>query len=247
MKIFSFKISKRSRLKTIATNGIIFGMLATVFTFSYAGGTLQAFNSKSGVEAIYHGDQNSNNISLMINVYWGDEFIKPMLDVFADFRATATFFVGGTWASKNEEMLKTMALGGHELANHGYYHKDQDKISADENYNEINQTHQIVKALTGVEMTLFAPPSGAFNDTTLNVAYSLGYKTIMWTRDTIDWRDKDKNLIYNRAVKDAKGGDLVLMHPTDKTLAALEEIIKTLQEKGLNVTTVSQTLGITNN
>lgn len=247
MKIFSFKISKRSRLKTIATNGIIFGMLATVFAFSYAGGTLQAFNSKSGVEAIYHGDQNSNNISLMVNVYWGDEFIQPMLDVFADFNATATFFVGGTWASKNEEMLKTILAGGHELANHGYYHKDQDKISADENYNEINQTHQIVKALTGVEMTLFAPPSGAFNDTTLNVAYSLGYKTIMWTRDTIDWRDKDKNLIYNRAVKDAKGGDLVLMHPTEKTLAALADIIKTLQEKGLNVTTVSQTLGITNN
>ena len=183
----------------------------------------------------------------MINVYWGDEFIQPMLDVFAKYDAKTTFFVGGTWASKNEEMLKTMALGGHELANHGYYHKDQDKISADENYNEINQTHQIVKALTGVEMTLFAPPSGAFNDTTLNVAYSLGYKTIMWTRDTIDWRDKDENLIYNRAVKDAKGGDLVLMHPTEKTLAALEEIIKTLQEKGLNVTTVSQTLGITNN
>ncbi|MBR2053041.1 MAG: polysaccharide deacetylase family protein [Clostridia bacterium] len=199
------------------------------------------------MEAIYHGDQNSNNVSLMINVYWGDEFIQPMLDVFAKYDAKTTFFVGGTWASKNEEMLKTMALGGHELANHGYYHKDQDKISADENYNEINQTHQIVKALTGVEMTLFAPPSGAFNDTTLNVAYSLGYKTIMWTRDTIDWRDKDENLIYNRAVKDAKGGDLVLMHPTEKTLAALEEIIKTLQEKGLNVTTVSQTLGITNN
>ena len=105
----------------------------------------------------------------------------------------------------------------------------------------------IVQANLGVEMDLFAPPSGAYNDTTVNVATQLGYKTIMWTHDTIDWRDKDKNLIYNRAVKDAKGGDLVLMHPTEKTLVALPEIIATLQEKGLNVTTVSQTLGITNN
>lgn len=247
MKIFSFKITKRSRIKTITTNIIIFCMLATVFAFSYAGGTLQAFNNKSGVDAIYHGDRSSNNITLMINVYWGDEFISPMLDVFEKHNAHTTFFVGGTWASKNEEMLKTILANGHELANHGYYHKDQDKLSTEENFNEISQTHQIVKALTGQEMTLFAPPSGAFSTATLNVAYSLGYKTIMWTRDTIDWRDQDKNLIYNRAVKDAKGGDLVLMHPTQKTLEALDEILGTLKTKGLNITTASATLGLANN
>ena len=91
-------------------------------------------------------------------------------------------------------------------------------------------------------MNLFAPPSGAYSKTTVEVASNLGYQTIMWTRDTIDWRDKDADLIYSRAVKDAKGGDLVLMHPTEKTLEALENIIITLQEKGLKVTTVSDTL-----
>ena len=95
-------------------------------------------------------------------------------------------------------------------------------------------------------MNLLAPPSGAFNDTTLNIAYSLGYKTIMWTRDTIDWRDKDQNIICERATKDAKGGDLVLMHPTQQTLQALPKIISVLQEKNLCVTTVSQTLGLAN-
>ena len=191
---------------------------------------------------IYAGDKTSSNVSLMVNVYWGTEHLKTMLETFEKYGVKTTFFVGGVWASKNEEMLKRFVQEGHELANHGYNHKDQNRISQQENYNEINQTHQIVKSFTGLEMKLFAPPSGAFNDTTLNVAESLGYRTIMWTRDTIDWRDKDKQLIYNRAVKDAKGGDLVLMHPTEKTLEALPDILQTLKNQGLNVTTVSETI-----
>ena len=243
MKIFSFRIKKTNRKKTIITNLVIFSMLFVVFAFSYAGGTLQVFNKTGGAKAIYSGDANSNKVSLMVNVYWGDEFLQPMLDVLKEKNCTTTFFVGGVWASKNAEMLNTIVEYGHELGNHGYYHKDQNKISAEENYKEISQTHQIVKSLTGVEMSLFAPPSGAYNDTTLSVATSLGYKTIMWTLDTIDWRDKDRNLIISRATKNVKGGDLILMHPTAKTLEALPEIIDTIYAKGLEVVPVTNTLG----
>ena len=242
MKVFSWKIKNKGFFKKAGVNIIIFSMLLTVFAFSYAGGTLQVFNGQSTNGAIYSGNKNSNNISLMFNVYWGDEYLDGILKTLNEHNAKVTFFVGGVWASKNEEMLNRMLKEGHELANHGYNHKDQNRISQQENYNEINQTHQIVKTLTGVEMNLFAPPSGAYNDTTLMVAENLGYKTIMWTRDTIDWRDKDKNLIMSRAIKNASGGDLVLMHPTEKTLEALPEILQELKKIGLNITTVSQTI-----
>lgn len=244
MKIFSFRIKKTNKRKTFLTNAIIFSMLFVVLAFSYVGGTLQVFNRTQGEEAIYFGDRNSNKVSLMVNVYWGDEFIQPMLDIFEEKNCTTTFFVGGVWASKNSEMLNKIIEYGHEIGNHGYYHKDQNKISEEENYKEISQTHQIVKSLAGVEMTLFAPPSGAYNNTTLTVATSLGYKTIMWTLDTIDWRDQDKNLITSRATKNAKGGDLILMHPTAKTLEALPDIIDTLKAKGLEIAPVTETLGI---
>ena len=93
-------------------------------------------------------------------------------------------------------------------------------------------------------MNLFAPPSGAYDKLTVSCADSLGYKTIMWTRDTIDWRDHDADLIYNRAIKNASGGDLVLMHPTQSTVEALPRIIEYFQTNGFNLTTVSQTIGI---
>ena len=91
-------------------------------------------------------------------------------------------------------------------------------------------------------MNLFAPPSGSYSKTTIETAKELGYTSIMWSRDTIDWRDQDENLIYSRAVKNAAGGDLILMHPTEKTAAALPKIIETLLGEGFNLTTVSECL-----
>ena len=69
MKVFSWKIKNKSFFKKAGVNIIIFSMLLTVFAFSYAGGTLQVFNGQSTNGAIYSGNKNSNNISLMFNVY----------------------------------------------------------------------------------------------------------------------------------------------------------------------------------
>lgn len=200
-----------------------------------------AVSSKTN-DVYYEGNRQEDNITLMVNVYWGTEYLDQMLDIFDKYNAKTTFFVGGVWAVKNQDYLVKIKDAGHELANHGYHHKDHDKISQQENVIQIKNTHAIVKELVGVEMNLFAPPSGAYNAKTVEIAKQLGYKTIMWTRDTIDWRDQDSDLIYSRAVNNAQGGDLVLMHPTKATLQALERIIETLQDKGLKLTTVSQNI-----
>ncbi len=222
-------------------NFLIVLMLLVVASCAVLG--VNMITTSSVINGVYYsGNEDSNKISLMINVYWGTEYLDGMLEILDKYDVKTTFFVGGTWAVKESDMLEKIYESGHEIGNHGYSHKDQDKLSREQNQKEILMTHNIVDELLGFEMNLFAPPSGAYSKTTVEVASELGYQTIMWTRDTIDWRDKDADLIYSRAVKDAKGGDLVLMHPTEKTLEALERIIITLQEKGLKITTVSDNL-----
>lgn len=225
--------------KTIV-NAVIVFIIAIISTIAIWGGQVITSSTVSGV--FYNGDKNSKNVSLMINVYWGDEYLQPMLDILKENDVKTTFFIGGTWAVLNEDLLKQIYNDGHEIANHGYHHKDHDKLSEQGNIDEISTTHTIIKELLDVDMTLFAPPSGAYDKTTVAVASSLGYKTIMWTRDTVDWRDHDSNLIYNRAIKNASGGDLILMHPTQETLEALPKIITWFKDNGFNLTTVSQTL-----
>ncbi len=245
MKICGFfnnsKKNKANLFRNIFANCVIGFVLIGLFALTYAGGILNVAGS-SEVEAIYQGNTESKNICLMINVYWGNEYIPKMLETLEENNVKTTFFIGGSWAEDFPEILKEIYNGGHEIANHAYSHPDLKEKSLEINKTEISKTTDIIKQLLNVEMTLFAPPSGSYSETTLQVAKELGYTTIMWTRDTIDWRDQDSELIYSRAVKNAAGGDLILMHPTKETANALPNIIKTLKDQGFNLTTVSETI-----
>ena len=129
------------------------------------------------------------------------------------------------------------------MASHGYFHKDHSKMTYEQNLAEIRPSVKLVNAILGKEITLFAPPSGAFNDSTVTAAASLGLKTIMWSRDTIDWRDGDVALITSRATKNLQTGEFVLMHPMDVTVKALPQILGYIRENGLTAVTVSYNLG----
>lgn len=192
---------------------------------------------------IYYGDRNSKNVALTFNVYEGADIIEGILSALKEHNAKATFFIGGCWAEKNAETLKKILDEGHEIGSHGYFHKDHSKISEERNREEMESTHGLIKHLTGYEIKLFAPPSGAYSVTTLKVAENMGYKTIMWSKDTVDWRDKNSKIVYNRAVKNICGGDIVLMHPKKHTLDALPKILEYYHSKGLTATTVSECIG----
>lgn len=235
-------MSKLGKYRSVC-NVVIVLMLTGLLFFVFNINSNYVFNYVNP-NVVYNGDTNSKKISLMINVYWGNEYIDDILCILKENAVKTTFFVGGSWAVKYPEILKKIAGDGHEIANHGYFHKDHNTLNYQQNYDEIKKCHEVVKSILNIDMTLFAPPSGAFSKTTLEVADSLGYKTIMWTLDTIDWRDKDANLIYNRAVKNLKGGNLILAHPTEHTLKALPKILKYYKSQGFTPTTVSDTLGI---
>ncbi|MDE7086925.1 MAG: polysaccharide deacetylase family protein, partial [Clostridia bacterium] len=117
------------------------------------------------------------------------------------------------------------------------------KMNYEQNLNEIRTSVKLINAVLGQEIKLFAPPSGAFCDATVSAASKLGLKTIMWSRDTIDWRDNDVNLVTTRATKGLQTGEFILMHPMDVTVKALPKILTYIRENGLTAVTVSYNLG----
>lgn len=224
----------------IISNCIIVAMLLTLVALSYSNAL--ALNVKADARVVYAGNTNQNKVSFMVNVYQNEDCVLDMMDIFDAYKVKATFFVGGCWAVKHLDVVEQIYSRGFEIGNHGFHHKDHDKLSFDANAQEIKACHDVVFKNIGVEMTLFAPPSGAYNKTTVDAAESLNYKTIMWTHDTIDWRDQNEDLIFKRATKDLSNGDLVLMHPTPKTVLALTKILAYAINNGFEPTTVSACL-----
>ncbi len=222
-------------------NAIIVLSIFCLGFLTFQGGVVGTF-STNNAQIYYAGNSKNNTISLMFNVYMGNEYVEQILEVLKQNNVKATFFVGGIWIEKNQDCFMKIYHSGNEIASHGYWHKDHGKLNDESQINEIMLTDKLVSTLTGLKMTLFAPPSGSFNKQTAYIAQNLGYKTIMWSKDTIDWRDQDENLIISRATNNCCSGDLILMHPTKATAQALNSIIKIYKEKGLNVDTVSKNL-----
>lgn len=213
---------------------ILFAFGAAVLT---SGQTMPVFNPVN--DPIYGVDTDQKQISIMCNVYWGTEYIEPYLKLFEEHNIKITFFIGGSWAADNPDLVQRMQQAGHEIANHGYSHKLASKNSVNVMNDELVKADRLLTEICGVKPTLYAPPSGDFTKESLDIAKKNGYNTIMWTIDTIDWRDKDCEKVKKRIVNNVKPGAFILLHPTKQTLDALQEVIPKLINEGYRFDTVS--------
>lgn len=227
---------------SVFTNFILAAVIISVSLVGFLGGNATAVSYESD-NLFYGGDKDGNGVSLTFNVYEGAQTVTRILDILDEYGAKATFFIGGAWADDNIDCVREIYKRGHELGSHGYFHKDHSKLSLEGNLEEIRPGVKLLEMICGNKVGLFAPPSGAFGENTLLACENLGLKVIMWSRDTIDWRDNDKSLIIKRATQDLKAGEIVLMHPKEHTAEALPQILTYIRDSGLNAVTVSHNLG----
>lgn len=235
------KVNEKILISIVANAVMVALILLVSFITVVPSGYVPSWAAVGG-NVIYRGNTENKNITLMFNVYWGTDEVNQILDILQQKEVKATFFIGGSWADDNTQTLKKIAESGNEIGTHGYFHKDCTKLSREKNIEEIKLSSDLIEKITGIRPNLFAPPSGAYNKNTVSLCNELGYKLIMWSKDTIDWRDKDENICYSRAVKNPSNGDLILMHPMAHTVKALSKIIDFYKQNGYNIVTVSKNI-----
>ena len=233
--------------KKIAIFVIIAIILALIAGLIFLRGTktkaVSNYNAAS-LKPIDRGDENSKHIAFACNVDWGNEVLPDMLETLSKENINITFFVTGRWAERFPDLMQQIVDNGHEIGSHGYQHLDYEKLNLEQNEEQIKKADEILSKCTENKIILFAPPSGSYNNNTLIASDKLGYKTVLWTIDTIDWRaGSTKDVIIDRVLKkDSFNGAIVLMHPMPETAKALPVLIEAMREKGLEVGTVSDVL-----
>lgn len=181
--------------------------------------------------------QNSGYVALTCNVDlgWETEYVQGILDVLKKEDVKITFNVTGRWAEKNPEMLLKLKSEGHEIGNHGHRHLDYAKLSYEENLEQIQTSKKIIEDIIKEDTKFFQAPAGSFGEGTMKAANELGYTSIKWDVDTIDWNNrKEPEVIIERVKKkEIKDGSIVLMHPTYATTQCVDDIIHIIRDKGL--------------
>lgn len=230
-------------------------VLTAVITDKVTGGVISKTSKDSAVFTnasslfrekelpIYCVKTDKKQIALTFDGAWGNEDTSTLLSILERQGVTATFFFTGGWISNFPEDVKTILEKGHEVGNHSENHKQMSKLSKEQCKEEIQIVHDKVKNLTGLEMTVFRPPFGDYNDTVIAAAGELGYYVIQWDVDSLDWKDYGCDSIIHTVTnhKHLGNGSIILMHNGAKyTKDALEKMIVCLKEQGYEFVKVSE-------
>lgn len=201
-------------------------------------------NTVNGRELpIYSVETDEKKVALSFDAAWGNEDTQQILDILEKQNVHVTFFMTGQWVEKFPEDVKKIYEAGHDLGNHSATHPNMSQLSAEQCQEELQKVHAKVKEVTGVDMNLFRPPYGDYNDTVIQSATACGYYTIQWDVDSLDWKDYGVESIIDTVVnhKNLQNGSIILCHNGAKyTAAALESLIIGLKDKGYEIVPVSE-------
>ena len=206
--------------------------------------TIKVGNTVNGKKLpIYSVETDTKKVALSFDAAWGNEDTQTILDILAKYDVHATFFMTGGWVENYPEDVKKIQAAGHDLGNHSENHKNMRQLNDAECQEELRKVHNKVKNLTGVEMNLFRPPYGDYDDHVISNATSCGYYTIQWSVDSLDWKDYGVESIIQTVTqhKELKNGAIILMHNGAKyTAQALPQVLETLIAQGYEIVPISE-------
>ncbi|MFZ3576653.1 polysaccharide deacetylase family protein [Virgibacillus sp. DJP39] len=191
---------------------------------------------------IYRGNPNKKMVALMVNVSWGTEYIPEILNILKEHKVKATFFIDGKWAKNNAKYVEMISEQGHAIGNHAYNHPDMARLSEQEINEQIKLTNDTIEAIIGEEPTFFAPPSGSFTEQVVKVVSDYKMQTILWSVDTIDWKNPSVSVMMNRVLSKLHPGATILMHPTEAIVRGLDGLIVAIKKDGYHMGTVKKLL-----
>lgn len=170
-----------------------------------------------------------------------------ILDALGDAGVRATFFVLGRHAERWPELVARTAREGHQIGNHGYFHRKLHRRSPGFVRDDLTRgTEQIVRA-SGVRPRHFRAPHGFRNPWVSPIAASLGQRTVGWSLGVWDSARPGADVIAERTIEGMHAGSILLLHDGDgydpegdrlQTAEALPIILDGLRRRGFRFTTL---------
>jgi len=163
-------------------------------------------------------------------------FTPQVLDLLAQHRAPATFFMIGWEAAASPDLVKRIAGGGNGVASHTWSHADLTRQSDAGLRLQVDKTAALLSSLTGSNVTCIRPPQGHVNPGLVRRLSDRGMTTVLWSSDTRDWTRPGTETIVRRALAGVSPGTIILLHDGGgdrrQTLEALPRIIDGIRSQG---------------
>ena len=198
------------------------------------------------------GPTDQKRIALTFDDGPDPRFSNDVLDVLKQYNVPATFFVLGSKAVANPEIVKRMQNEGHVIGNHTYAHPNLvEEADLETLEREVTRTEDALNEIIGYRTKLFRPPFGFLYNELVEKLGNMNYYVIAWSVDSLDWQEDPPEVITSKVVDNIHPGAIILMHDgaessgdRTNTILSLQQIIPILQEQGYEFVTVPDLLNI---
>ncbi|MCD5390826.1 polysaccharide deacetylase family protein [candidate division NPL-UPA2 bacterium] len=199
----------------------------------------------------WHGDTGSHQVALTFDDGPNEPYTSQILDILDEYAVKATFFMVGRNVENFPETARKVKEAGHVIGNHTYSHRGPILNTPPRVANEISKAEDVIQKVTSISPYLFRPPYGAVGPRVLRQVERLGYVVSQWSVNAGDWRGASPQKIKKRVLSQIEDGAIVLMHDgrnlsaghdRSSTVAALPEIILSLQDRGYKLVTLPELL-----
>ncbi|ACL69552.1 polysaccharide deacetylase family protein [Halothermothrix orenii] len=228
--------------KSILGLGLLF--FISVFTIGFFAGdkygdVIPVLNKR--LVPIYKVDRVDKKISITLDGTWGANYTEELLDIFEENDVKVTFFFAGYWLEKYPDLVKKIAVEGHDVENHTYTHPHCNSLSPEQIEDELERTSDLIEELIGKRPRFFRPPFGEYNNKVIETATGLDYQVVQWSLDSLDWQEPGVQYIVDRILNNVTSGEIVLMHNNaPHTPEALRILIPELKKRGFKIVPLSE-------
>ncbi len=121
-----------------------------------------------------------------------------LLDLLAQHGIPATFFMLGSFASAQPELVRRVAAAGHLVGNHSWSHPNLARSSSARIRRELLRTSDALEQILGGPVRYFRPPYGGRRPAVFRIARELGLTPVLWNAMTSDWSEPGADRIAER-------------------------------------------------
>ncbi|GAA1848335.1 hypothetical protein GCM10009687_13010 [Asanoa iriomotensis] len=140
-----------------------------------------------------------------------------------------TMFLNSPAATEHTDYFKQIEAVGGVVENHTINHPSLRGMSYAAQHHEICGSADKLQQLFGKRATLFRPPFGDHDDTTLAVAHECGAKAVLYWSATVN----EGIVRYQTPIKLLQPGDVLLMHFRPALMDDLLGALKAIHKAGL--------------
>ncbi|MEU3349706.1 polysaccharide deacetylase family protein [Streptomyces sp. NPDC006700] len=194
---------------------------------------------------ITHGPRDRPRVALTFHGQGDPETARGLLTAAEKHGARLTVLAVGTWLDQYPQLARRILDGGHDLGNHTQSHVAVNDMAEAGARAEITGCADRLKRLTGSIGTWFRPSRApTASPLVQRLARAAGYPHVLsYDVDSLDYTRPGAQAVTRKVLAEVRNGSVVSLHfGYPDTVAALPDVLKELDRRGLHAVTTTELL-----